>query len=68
LFGFDEPVEAQRVFQALAVNGTVTMPMRETFWAARYSILTDQFGVPWETTALTRQNRFDNPARSLKNG
>jgi PhnB protein len=48
LLGLDEPVEAERVFQALADKGTVTMPMRETFWSARYGILTDQFGIPWE--------------------
>ena len=48
VLGIDEPLEAERVFQALADNGTVTMPLRETFWAARYGSLTDQFGVPWE--------------------
>ena len=47
LLGFDEPVEAECVFQALADNGTVAMPMQETFWAARYGNLTDQFGVSW---------------------
>jgi PhnB protein len=48
LLGFDDPAEAERVFHALAENGTVTMPLRETFWAPRYGLLTDQFGVPWE--------------------
>jgi PhnB protein len=48
VLGMDEPLEAERVFEALADKGTVTMPLRETFWAARYGIVTDQFGVPWE--------------------
>jgi len=39
--------EAERIFQALAENGTVQMPLEETFWAARFGMLVDQFGVPW---------------------
>ncbi len=38
--GVDEPAEAERVFNALAAGGTVTMPIQETFWAHR-------FGTPW---------------------
>lgn len=41
------PAEAERLFGALAENGTVTMPLGETFWAQRFGMLTDQFGVPW---------------------
>jgi PhnB protein len=48
VLGIEEPTEAERVFEALSANGTVTMPLRETFWAACYGSLTDQFGVPWE--------------------
>ena len=48
LLGFDKPLDAERIFQALAENGTVKMPMQKTFWAARYGALIDQFGVPWE--------------------
>ena len=39
--------EAERIFQALAENGTVQMPLQKTFWAARFGMLVDQFGVPW---------------------
>jgi PhnB protein len=42
-----EPAEAERVFQALAENGTVQMPIQETFWALRFGMLADQFGIPW---------------------
>jgi PhnB protein len=44
---FDEPAEAERVFTALAEGGTVRMPLQETFWAKRFGMLTDRFGVPW---------------------
>jgi PhnB protein len=45
--GLDKPDEADRVFAALAENGTVRMPIQETFWARRFGMLIDQFGTPW---------------------
>jgi PhnB protein len=39
--------EAERIFHALAENGTVQMPLQETFWALRFGMLVDQFGTPW---------------------
>lgn len=45
--GIDDPAEAERVFHALAKNGTVRMPIQQTFWAARFGMLVDQFGTPW---------------------
>lgn len=47
LLSIDAPTEAERVFNALAENGTVTMPIQETFWAKRFGMLVDQFGTPW---------------------
>jgi PhnB protein len=43
----EDPVEAEVIFKALAEGGTVRMPMEETFWAQRFGMLTDRFGVPW---------------------
>ena len=43
----DTPEEAERVFAALSQGGNVGMPMAETFWAKRYSMFTDQFGINW---------------------
>jgi PhnB protein len=45
--GVEKPAEADRIFNALAENGTVRMPIQETFWAQRFGMLTDQFGTPW---------------------
>ncbi len=39
--------EAERIFNALAENGTVQLPLQETFWALRFGVLVDQFGTPW---------------------
>jgi PhnB protein len=47
MLGVDEPSEAERVFKALSENGTVQMPIAETFWARRFGMLVDQFGIPW---------------------
>lgn len=42
-----EPADAERVFQALAEAGSVTMPIAQTFWARRFGMCVDQFGIPW---------------------
>ena len=41
------PEEAERVFGQLSTKGSVTMPLAETFWAVRFGMVTDQFGIPW---------------------
>ena len=51
----DRPEEADRIFDALAQGGTVIMPMQETFWAQRFGMLTDRFGVPWMVNGAMRQ-------------
>lgn len=40
--------EAERVFKDLAEGGTVRMVLQETFWAERFGMVTDRFGVPWQ--------------------
>ena len=42
-----EPAEADRIFHALADQGTVQMPIQQTFWAERFGMLVDRFGTPW---------------------
>jgi PhnB protein len=44
---FDDVAEAERIFKALAENGTVKMPIQETFWAKRFGMAIDRFGTPW---------------------
>lgn len=39
--------EAERIFAALSENGKVQMPLQQTFWAARFGMFTDRFGIPW---------------------
>jgi PhnB protein len=42
-----DAAEAERIFSTLAENGTVQMPIQETFWALRFGMLVDRFGTPW---------------------
>jgi len=42
-----DPAEADRIFNALAENGTTTMPIQQTFWAERFGMCVDRFGIPW---------------------
>ena len=41
------PAEAERVHKLLAEGGEVFMPLQETFYATRFSMLRDRFGVSW---------------------
>ncbi len=47
LLSVDGPAEAERVFRALSEGGAVRMPLQETFWAVRFGMCTDRFGIPW---------------------
>ena len=42
-----DAAEAERIFHALAENGSIKMPIQQTFWAARFGMLVDRFGTPW---------------------
>jgi PhnB protein len=39
--------DAERLFNELEAGGTVRMSLQETFWAVRFGLLTDRFGIPW---------------------
>jgi PhnB protein len=43
----EDPLEAERLFHALAEAGKVTMPIQSTFFAQRFGMLVDRFGIPW---------------------
>jgi PhnB protein len=39
--------EAEKLFNALAQGGKINMPMAETFFATRFGMVADKFGVGW---------------------
>jgi PhnB protein len=52
----DSREEADRLFNALAQGGTITMPIADQFWGDYFGSLTDQFGVNWMVN-------YSDPAR-----
>jgi PhnB protein len=42
--------EANRAFAALAEAGQVRMPLTKTFWAPRFGMVADRFGIGWMIT------------------
>ena len=42
-----DAAEADRVFNELAQNGKIQMPLQKTFWSPRFGMLVDRFGIPW---------------------
>lgn len=47
-----DEAEATRVFTALSEGGLVTMPLAKTFWADKFGILQDRFGVGWMVSVM----------------
>jgi PhnB protein len=41
---------ADRMFNALADGGKVSMPIGKTFWSPHFGMVTDRFGVGWMVT------------------
>jgi len=39
--------EAERIFNALSETGTVIMPLEKTFWASKFGMVEDRFGLGW---------------------
>ncbi len=52
LMGSDAPPDGYEAPKGFSVtigvdNGKVKVPLQETFWAIRFGMLVDQFGIPW---------------------
>ena len=45
-----DEAEAERLFAALADGGQVQMPLTTTFFAPRFGMVADRFGVSWMVT------------------
>ena len=44
--------EADSAFNALAAGGQVKMPLTKTFWAPKFGMLTDKFGIGWMVSVM----------------
>ena len=44
---FKTVVDIDKIFAALSEGAKVTMPLQDTFWGAKFGMLTDKFGINW---------------------
>jgi PhnB protein len=44
---FNDADEMNKTFAALATEGKITMELQDTFWGARFGMLTDRYGFNW---------------------
>jgi len=44
---FKTVADIDKTFAALSDGATVTMPLQDTFWGAKFGMLTDKFGINW---------------------
>lgn len=44
---FDDEADMEKRFSTLSAGGTVMMPLSDTFWGARFGMLTDAYGIQW---------------------
>jgi PhnB protein len=53
---FDDAADMARRFEALSAGGKITMPLQDTFWGAKFGMLTDAYGVSWMFNCETRKS------------
>ncbi len=44
---FKTVADIDKTFAALSGGAIVTMPLQDTFWGAKFGMLTDKFGINW---------------------
>ncbi len=44
---FKSDEDITKAFEALSAGGTITMPLQDTFWGAKFAMCTDKYGVNW---------------------
>jgi PhnB protein len=47
----DNAADAERMFHELARDGKVLVPLEKTFWAERFGMVIDRFGLSWMINA-----------------
>jgi PhnB protein len=50
----ETPEKAERFFAALSDGGQIQIPLLKTFFAARYGIVIDRFGISWKIMAESK--------------
>ena len=63
-----DPNEAERIFKALSTGGKVTLPIGPTFWAERFGMVVDQYGIPWMINCAQAATKAAYERRSGRSG
>ena len=42
-----DPVKAEELYKKLSNGGTVIMPLEKTYWAEKFGMFKDKFGINW---------------------
>ena len=50
-----DPAAARRMFDALSQDGSVQLPLQQTFFSPSFGMLTDRFGVGWMIMVQPKQ-------------
>ena len=45
--GLNDPERAKQIFENLARDACVEMPLQKTYWAEAFGVVADKFGVKW---------------------
>jgi len=45
--GLKDPARAKQLFDNLAAEGSVTLPLQKTFWAEAFGMVIDKLGIKW---------------------
>jgi PhnB protein len=54
LLRVEAPEKAERFFAALSDGGQIQIPMLKTFYAERYGIVIDRFGISWKIMVASK--------------
>jgi PhnB protein len=46
-YGTTDVAGSERIYAALADGGVEVMPLQATFWAERFGMVIDKYGIPW---------------------
>lgn len=47
LVDFADEAEEEKVYNRLSSGGKINQPLQDTFWGAKFAMVTDKFGVNW---------------------
>ena len=50
----DTPEKAEQYFAALSDGGQIQIPLQKTFFATRYGIVIDRFGISWKIMVASK--------------